>query len=77
MIGNILMCHRGGVTASGGEAMSHYAFICEFFSLMKQNSITTALDTTGFCKECEIDEVLKYTDIILYDLKVINSDLHK
>ncbi len=67
----------GGVTASGGESMMQSDFICEFFSVMKSKSISTALDTTGFCDSNKLFEVLKYTDIVLYDLKVINSRLHK
>lgn len=68
---------NGGVTASGGEAMLNSDFLCEFFSEMKKEGINTALDTTGFCKTQKLFEVLKYTDTVLYDLKVIDPFLHK
>ncbi|MDY3929659.1 MAG: radical SAM protein [Clostridia bacterium] len=67
----------GGVTASGGEAMLNAEFVCKFFAEMKRRGIRTALDTTGFCDKDKLFEVLKYTDIILYDLKVISSEKHK
>ncbi len=67
----------GGVTASGGEAMMQYEFVYEFFSEMRKNGINTALDTTGFCDFEKLRKVLTYTDTVLYDLKVIDSQLHK
>lgn len=67
----------GGVTASGGEAMMHVDFLCDFFKLLKTKSVSTALDTTGFCEKNKLFTVLQYTDIVLYDLKVINPSLHK
>lgn len=67
----------GGVTASGGEAMMQCDFVRDFFLGMKKEGINTALDTTGFCSWEKLFEVLKYTDTVLYDLKVINSFLHR
>lgn len=66
----------GGVTLSGGEAMAHHQFAKEFFRLMKENGISTALDTSGFCDTSALKEVLEYTDILLYDLKVMDSKRH-
>ena len=67
----------GGVTVSGGEAMMRWDFVKEFFRVMKMNNINTALDTSGFCRKEELKAVLEYTDILLYDLKVVNHKLHK
>ncbi|MBQ8814770.1 MAG: glycyl-radical enzyme activating protein [Lachnospiraceae bacterium] len=67
----------GGVTVSGGEAMWQKDFVCSFFEIMKKNHIHTALDTTGFCKWEDLEAVIQYTDIVLYDLKVIDGELHK
>lgn len=67
----------GGVTASGGEAMMQHDFIRPFFKALHQNGITTALDTCGFIKAEYYDEVLPFTDYILYDLKIFDAERHK
>lgn len=68
---------NGGVTASGGECMRQSGFLTDFFAVMKENGINTALDTSGFCATSELKAVLEYTDCVLYDLKVMDSYLHK
>ena len=67
----------GGVTVSGGEATHHAEFTKEFFRIMKTEGVSTALDTSGFCSQVVVNEILEYTDVVLYDLKVIDSALHK
>lgn len=67
----------GGVTVSGGEAAFHAEFVSEFFRIMKQKGISTALDTSGFCDPNVFSKILENTDIVLYDLKVIDNFLHK
>jgi len=72
---------NGGVTVSGGEPLHQMEFVTELFKLLKKEGIETALDTSGIYyneKNTEkIDEVLKYTDIILLDLKHINNTSHQ
>ncbi len=67
----------GGVTASGGEAMLQYKIVEEFFTKLHENGITTALDTCGFIKTENYDDILPVTDYVLYDLKLIDSELHR
>ena len=67
----------GGVTASGGEAMLHAEFLCDFFAEMRRRGIHTALDTTGYCGKDKLFAVLARTDMVLYDLKVLDSLLHR
>ena len=67
----------GGVTASGGEAACHSEFVSEFFRIMKQKGVSTALDTSGFCDPNAFERILENTDIVLYDLKVIDNALHQ
>ena len=45
--------------------------------MAKKHGINTALDTCGYCKTENLEKVLEFTDIILYDLKCIDNDLHK
>lgn len=71
----------GGVTVSGGEPLLQIAFVKELFKILKENGIHTALDTSGVVytedKKSEIDELLSYTDLVLLDIKHINSEEHK
>jgi pyruvate formate lyase activating enzyme len=46
-------------------------------SSFKQGGIHTALDTCGHYPWETLDELLPYTDLVLYDLKEINADKHK
>jgi len=66
----------GGVTASGGEAMVWAAFVAEFFRRLKEEGIHTALDTSGAVGGEKLDAVLKYTDLALVDLKIMDPEKH-
>lgn len=67
----------GGVTISGGEALSQHTFTAAVLKGLKERNVHTALDTTGYAKTEHVDEVLPYTDLFLYDLKHMDSDQHK
>ena len=67
----------GGVTASGGEPLSQSEFVSELFRYCQRSGIHTVLDTCGFAKNYELKRVLSYTDLVLYDLKFIDSAAHK
>lgn len=44
--------------------------------LCKENNIHTAIDTAGYGKG-DYDEILKYTDLVLLDIKHIDSEKYK
>lgn len=67
----------GGVTFSGGECMLQIAFLTEILKLCKQNDIHTAVDTAGHVSWDSFEKILPYTDLFLYDLKLIDSQSHK
>ena len=67
----------GGVTISGGECLCHYEFCAELLKKLKEHDIHTAVDSCGMVSKNAIDAVLPYTDIFLYDIKAIDSDVHK
>jgi len=74
----------GGVTITGGEPLMQIDFVTEVFKLLKKNKIHTALDTSGILfdinnKELlkKFDELIKYTDLVLLDIKHIDDDIHK
>ena len=65
----------GGVTVSGGEPLLQAKFILELFKELKKENIHTAIDTAGSVKIDEtIKELLKFTDLVLLDIKHIDND---
>ena len=62
----------GGVTFSGGDPLVQPQFLLECLKLCKQNGIHTALDTSGF-GDGNYTEILKYTDLVLLDIKHTSS----
>ena len=67
----------GGVTLSGGECLSQADFCAELLKALKQQGINTAVDTCGFVSRANIDKVIPYTDIFLYDMKAYDGETHK
>lgn len=67
----------GGITVSGGEPTLQADFVAEFLKKMKENGIHTALDTCGLAPAAAYEKILPFTDLILYDLKEIDSNKHK
>ncbi len=74
---NYFAAFRGGVTASGGEPLSQYKFVAEFFRRLRELGVHTALDTCGAVPAIAFEATLPFTDCILYDLKIFDSGLHK
>lgn len=65
----------GGVTVSGGEPLLQAEFITELFKRLKEIGIHTALDTAGSIPlSPTIKELLKYTDLVLLDIKHIDDE---
>jgi pyruvate formate lyase activating enzyme len=68
---------NGGVTVSGGEPLMQPEFVKTLFKACKEEGISTALDTSGFCPIDSAKEVLNYTDLMLLDIKSYNPDTFK
>ncbi|MBU5315091.1 pyruvate formate lyase-activating protein [Clostridium bornimense] len=58
----------GGVTCSGGEPLLQPLFLIELFKGCKEIGINTCLDTSGVGVG-NYEEILKYTDLVLLDIK--------
>jgi pyruvate formate lyase activating enzyme len=67
----------GGVTLSGGEPLFQWEFSCQILERLKADGIHTAIDTTGYAPWNALEKLLKYTDLVLYDIKHIDSERHK
>ncbi len=67
----------GGVTVSGGEALLQWAFVRDLLEKCQEAGFHTALDTTGYCAWENMEQVLRHTDLVLFDVKHTDSDRHK
>lgn len=67
----------GGVTFSGGEAMAQLEFLREALTACKQADLHTAIDTCGHVPWDAFSEVLPWTDLFLYDLKLMDPLRHQ
>jgi pyruvate formate lyase activating enzyme len=68
---------QGGITVSGGEPTQQPDFIIDFLKKCKENGISTAIDTCGYSSKKIYEEILPYVDLVLLDIKHIDSDKHK
>ena len=66
----------GGVTVTGGEPLLQADFVAELFEKLRSSGVHTALDTSG-CYPQEAENVLKYTSLVLADLKFSDSESYK
>lgn len=60
--------NNGGVTFSGGEPLLQSEFLIEVMKLLKKENVHICLDTAGVGNG-NYEEILKYTDLVLFDVK--------
>ena len=70
---------KGGITVTGGEPLLQIDFVIELFKKAMGKGIHTCLDTSGIMFDAgkKYDELIKYTDLILLDIKHIDDYEHK
>ena len=66
----------GGVTLGGGEVTGQPEAATNLLMACKQVGINTAIETCGYAKKENLLQIAEFTDLILYDIKHINSDKH-
>ena len=66
----------GGVTFSGGEPLMQRSFLLELIRACRSQEIHIAVDTSGYTTWEALDSIRKYTDLFLYDLKLIDDERH-
>lgn len=67
----------GGVTFSGGEPLSQPGFLLEALKACCRRDIHTAVDTCGFALGKVFEEVAPFTRLFLFDLKIMDPELHR
>ncbi len=68
---------KGGVTISGGEPLLQPDFLLGLLQACKSIGIHTAVDTSGYASWEVLDRVRPFTDLFLYDLKLMDSERHR
>lgn len=72
---------KGGITVTGGEPLLQIDFLTELFRQAQGKNIHTAIDTSGVLFTPEntekFDELIKYTNLVLLDIKHIDNEKHK
>jgi len=72
---NYMMLSGGGVTVTGGEPLLQVKFLIELFKKLKAEGFHTCIDTSGIVAITDdVKEVLKYTDLVLLDIKHIDDE---
>lgn len=67
---------NGGVTFSGGEPLMQPTFLEDLLQTSKERGLHTTIDTCGFATQDIIERILPYTDLFLYDLKLMDNEFH-
>lgn len=75
---------KGGITVTGGEPLLQIDFLTELFKRARSENIHTCIDTSGIVYNPQnkdltekLDELLNYTDLVMLDIKHIDTKKHK
>lgn len=67
----------GGATLSGGEPAQQAAFSEALLSELQSRGIHTALDTSGLVPWPALEKLVARSDLVLYDLKLMDEARHR
>jgi len=67
----------GGVTFSGGEPLCYPTFLTACLEACREKGLHTAVDTSGFASKKVVSDIARLADVLLYDLKHMDSVAHK
>lgn len=68
---------NGGITISGGEPLMQPAFTASLLKTARENGIHTAIETSGYARWEALSGLLNNLNLIFYDIKHLDSDLHR
>ncbi len=67
----------GGMTVSGGECLAHPDFTEALLYAAKEQGLHTAIESSSFASEAVFDQVLRYVNLALLDIKHMDSAVHR
>lgn len=70
-----ILQNGGGVTFSGGEILLQPDFLLEM--LDKTASLHRAVETCGFGRTEDFQEMLQHVELVYFDLKIMDGEKHK
>ncbi len=76
VLGEFAQMGGESVCYSGGEPLMQAAFVRELFAECKGKGLHTCLEASGYCQWESLAQVLEHTDLMYYDLKHMDSQLH-
>lgn len=68
---------KGGVTLSGGEPTYQPAFTLALLKKCKEHGIHTTMETCGYTSFKNLESIVQFLDLLLYDVKHMDSALHE
>lgn len=66
----------GGVTLSGGEVMVQIDFVEQLIKACRNRGISVVIDTCGYAPSGNFLRIVNAVDLFLYDIKLMEPDLH-
>ncbi len=67
----------GGITISGGEPLSQPDFVAELLRRCQDDGLHTTIDTCGYAPQDALQSVLRYVDLVLFDIKHLQEVPHR
>jgi pyruvate formate lyase activating enzyme len=67
----------GGVTFSGGEPLFQINFLSSLLRECRNQSIHTAVETSGYATPASFERITETTDLFLFDLKLMDDERHQ
>ena len=67
----------GGITVTGGEPGAAPEFVSLLFKKCREAGIHTAFDTSGFISQKSLEKIIPFTDLVFFDLKIMNDVVSK
>ena len=67
----------GGITLTGGEVTQQPDFAVQVLAACQAEGIHTCIETTGCTSWRTLSRLLKHSDLVLYDLKLMDDAAHR
>jgi len=67
----------GGVTLSGGDPFAQIGFSKMLMERLRESAVHTAIDTAGYTTPGNFAELVGLSDLVLFDLKQMDPELHR